>query len=617
MAGLYSKLKTWAAKEILTASDLNAEFSNIITNFVPPKIDDHSATVAEMQTTTTPGALGSESQATHLAGEIERLRYAVARLIGGSKQWYEAPSTDLSDVNSFVGTPRNRIVSGKTRTASGQLIALVPSGSTNSVTLEGATTDFIYYVEGVEYTISSDVTLANLTLLGGSPYGLTVEDGGTRAYYADGQTSKYAGEDGLLARNTTVSNSSLAGSYHAYKVVNGAAETEYFMGEDNSTVEGIRNCRRGYFFDNADAPIPAVTISDTDAITQLSTEWIFAMADLTLSSCTEVPAFGPVAPSAPSAGDTWFDTVNDLWKDYQVGPGWAALTGTLIGVVCLDATAALGARTFNPFKPKASLTDIPLYASSSSVVYTDRFAFVNTVFGSEENTETGRLTWDMATDLDTGVSEGANTKYYFYLSETHKAIISDIPPRNETNMNRGWTHPHHTWRCLGRATNDGSSNLTLVQSFGNRRTQARVYRSASITTSSTVIAFTTITSHLRIKTFGNPVVLSFDSTTGQGLIKLNNDSAVANADINGYIGIFKYDGHEAVGGATQVAEHQLGSGYNGAALPANFNIVHPSGSFSHIIDVEPGEHEFFLKLSVDATNISLALTGLSLTAREL
>jgi len=132
-----------------------------------------------------------------------------------------------------------------------------------------------------------------------------------------------------------------------------------------------------------------------------------------------------------------------------------------------------------------------------------------------------------------------------------------------------------------------------------------------------VVAFTTVTSHLRIKTFGNPVAFSFDSTSAQGLIKLKNDSVSSNADIMGYIGLFRYAGHEAVGGAVQIAEYQLGGGYDGTALPANFNYVHPSGSFFHIVDVEPGEHEFFLKLSVDATNISLALTGLSLVAREL
>lgn len=94
MPGLYSRIKTWVSGEVLYAADLNAEFDNIITNDVPLKIDDYSATTTQMRIQTSPGAQGSESLATSLAGELERLRYVIAR-ITGKTYWYDAPDRNL------------------------------------------------------------------------------------------------------------------------------------------------------------------------------------------------------------------------------------------------------------------------------------------------------------------------------------------------------------------------------------------------------------------------------------------------------------------------------------------------------------------------------------------
>jgi len=59
----------------------------------PEQIDDYSADVTEMQTTTDPYPAGAESQATSLAGEIERLRYQILQLAqaldASVDQWYK------------------------------------------------------------------------------------------------------------------------------------------------------------------------------------------------------------------------------------------------------------------------------------------------------------------------------------------------------------------------------------------------------------------------------------------------------------------------------------------------------------------------------------------------
>jgi hypothetical protein len=100
----FSRIKQWVANEVLRATDLNAEFDNVIQNFTPTGMDDISANISAMQTSVDPGGLGTESLATNLTGELQRLRYAIKRLVsrnGTNKQWYEAPpqlgTVDIAD----------------------------------------------------------------------------------------------------------------------------------------------------------------------------------------------------------------------------------------------------------------------------------------------------------------------------------------------------------------------------------------------------------------------------------------------------------------------------------------------------------------------------------------
>lgn len=89
MGATFSRLKTWAA-EILTYSDLNAEFDNILTNLTPAGIDDESASDAAARATSDPYPAGSLSRATSLQGELQQLRYLVNQLTGMT-YWYQDP----------------------------------------------------------------------------------------------------------------------------------------------------------------------------------------------------------------------------------------------------------------------------------------------------------------------------------------------------------------------------------------------------------------------------------------------------------------------------------------------------------------------------------------------
>lgn len=92
----FSRVKTWSAGETLTASDLNAEFDNVLNNLDPDGIDDASTNATAMQATADPYPGSSASLATDLRGEIQRLRYQIAQ-ITGETYWYVDPDVNIAD----------------------------------------------------------------------------------------------------------------------------------------------------------------------------------------------------------------------------------------------------------------------------------------------------------------------------------------------------------------------------------------------------------------------------------------------------------------------------------------------------------------------------------------
>lgn len=108
---LFSRLKTWASGEVLTAATLNAEFNNIINNMSPTGIEDASSNVSNMQSTADPGGVGTESLATDLLGEIKRLRFALKRIVGA--QWYSTPLFTLDTQIVAASIASNAVTTAK------------------------------------------------------------------------------------------------------------------------------------------------------------------------------------------------------------------------------------------------------------------------------------------------------------------------------------------------------------------------------------------------------------------------------------------------------------------------------------------------------------------------
>lgn len=104
MAGLYELLKVWADDETLSNSDLNAEFANIRDNFVAEKVEGYSTlnnvnNIDRINATIDPAPGGDPLASTgnsSVAGEIQKLRFAIARILGEG-EWWESPQASLAN----------------------------------------------------------------------------------------------------------------------------------------------------------------------------------------------------------------------------------------------------------------------------------------------------------------------------------------------------------------------------------------------------------------------------------------------------------------------------------------------------------------------------------------
>lgn len=476
MAGsLQPRVKTWVSLEDVVYSDLNAEFDNVLLAMQPLLIDDYSTDVTQMQVTADPGEVGTESKATTLAGEVARLRHMI-REMSGEDEWYESPVSSLLGLSNAIGTglTDNRIVSGRVLTTSAQPAFLVPNGAAKTVKVDGTPTNFIYYVDGVEYTITTDVTLTGLTAAPSSNNTCLVND----AVAADQYWTKYAGEDGseIPVDNMGSEISALIGKFAAFKLA--GSTDEYFFGYVESATR-LTKCRRGYFFDSADAPVPRAAYTNNDTITLMKLTWVFAKTDLTLTATYNNPVWSDDEPSSPALGDYWFDLSANTWKVYGIG-SYAVANATLVGICLQDATNTIAARSFEFFKNYDELNTIELIYESASQVKSRFPGGTISAWGTTVKNEYGVHTWDMTLDLESGVTEAASTYYYFYLTETGDKIISNKKPHDRREDLLGYYHPSQSWRCVGWAFNNASSNLEQVESYYHLR-QSEVIRSVIAT----------------------------------------------------------------------------------------------------------------------------------------
>jgi hypothetical protein len=112
-----TKSHDWITGETITEALLDAIEDNIIDNgLIPAGIEDYSATDAQMQTQTDPYPGSVISKATALAGELERIRYQIAQIMGET-YWYLDPDDSIADIKSDLDSHDHDSVGGQVVTA--------------------------------------------------------------------------------------------------------------------------------------------------------------------------------------------------------------------------------------------------------------------------------------------------------------------------------------------------------------------------------------------------------------------------------------------------------------------------------------------------------------------
>lgn len=180
---IFSRVKQWVSNEVLTASDLNAEFNNLLNNTKPESIEDYSNDVSTMRLTADPGGVGTESLATSLAGELERLRFAIKRICGAA-QWYSDPGRYL---NAGALNVQAADIAADAVTTAKILDANVTTAKIADGAITYAKRAAINLVKGTatgaftgSATVDTDITGFNVTITStGKPVLITVENNAT------------------------------------------------------------------------------------------------------------------------------------------------------------------------------------------------------------------------------------------------------------------------------------------------------------------------------------------------------------------------------------------------------------------------------------------------------
>lgn len=461
MAGLYSRLKNWLQDEKLTYTDLNSEFNNIINNSDAAHLGGASTTLGNMQATDNPGTLGGENYGAgvSMANEVQRLRFVLERIIGGSKKWYEQPISDIDTMNNFLtgGTSisTNRIVSGAV-TALGQPSYVRPSGSGRTAVVIGAT-PLSYSVGGVLHTLNANQT----TSAASAPVVATATLAYNLAPYDTAGGFSYDAPSLLVMSGAGAGITAKIGNWIGFKI-----GTEAMMGFVKSSTE-ITNLIRYGWLDSAGVPkLPTThTVSDTITLEQLF--FIFLTTTGTTDICQTNPVVSGIQPTSPVIGDYWLDTSAGVWKKYD-GSIYNIANATLVGYGIADATSCLTAKPLDFSLSFSDLCKNDVQFVDASTISTRQSSINLSIYGTAISSANSKLFWRKSDTLLEGGAIGTGT-YVLYVSKEGKPYISGFYPTDRRTILGGYYHINAPLRAIATISTDISGNfvassLTMYES---------------------------------------------------------------------------------------------------------------------------------------------------------
>lgn len=363
----------------------------------------------------------------------------------------DGQAVDTSQITSLP----NRIVSGKTRPLSSMSDFIRANGGALEFTVEGDAVDLVLSINNTAVSVSTDLVKAGIVAGPSANNTADVNDTGMASDF-------FAGEDGSII---TIDN---VGSEFTTKVgqiiaLKGPAN-EIFTGVLKNT-STITNVFRGYYLDSAGTPIKREALSNNDTITLLNIGWVFLEDNgTTIDVSYATPVIAYEAPNSPATGQYWFDIQNQVWKRYS-GTSFEIIDRILIGQVVADDTAVIASRSFDFSKQYDDFNNAFVVEQSDEIVTVRELSSRINVYGFEVVHDLTKLSWNITTDLETGLIEAPSTQYYCYVSDEGQPVISDQKPYERLDL-KGFYHPYESWRCIAKFFNNSSSDIEEVHQVG-------------------------------------------------------------------------------------------------------------------------------------------------------
>lgn len=386
---------------------------------------------------------------------------------------------DLENLGAGAST-KNAINDGRTRTDSGQPDFIRANGGAATATLLATDTDLKYTANNVGVIITDDVVITSIQTAPTTNNTAAINN----SDLSGANSTKYEGEgQGARIELDNVGQEIIdrVGQYVCLKNGTNEIMLAYVADVDDTAFTAtITNVFRGFFFDSAGAPIVRETMSDNDTLTLLSGGWLFGSNNGTVFDVSyRSPIYSAVEPTSPAVDDYWFDLANQNWYRYD-GTDFLEIDRLLLGMVVADGTNCIASRSFDFAKSYTDVIDMELNESpqSDEVIETAETFSKVSVYGKTLEYFSGRFSWDITSDLETGLTEQSDFLYYLYITEEGVGVISDERPYDRTADLRGFYHPYHTWRFVGVANNDSSGDFSKANSKNNNQAKVEVFTSS-------------------------------------------------------------------------------------------------------------------------------------------
>ena len=356
---------------------------------------------------------------------------------------------------SLVVSDKNRIQSGQVRSTSDQADFIRVDGATNEATIEAASTDLLYVVNDLAVTLSADILLTSLTV---ASSGATEECLINDVTLTDQEETKFLGGEDDTIPVDTMGTSITAKVGQVVCLQKGSELMLAFV----KSITELTNVKRGYFFDSSGDPIVRETLADDDVLTLMSLGYVFLdknAVDFDVSYLNPIYSFD--TPGSPASGQYWFDLTNKQWKRFD-GAIFVTINRTLIGLVVIDTANAIGSRSLDFDLAYSDLNSLSYEEFSDTTITSKDIDNSISVNANTLKTRENRIIFDITTDLASGVSEAADTRFYAYISQDGQRRIDTERPYALNPFLKGYYHPYQSWRCVASFNNDSSSDVDSV-----------------------------------------------------------------------------------------------------------------------------------------------------------